>query len=221
MASIAEGMPGALLEAMAAGIPCVATQVGGIPDVLDNGKLGVLIPSEDTDALAEAMINSAKKSKQNSGQITEKARENYVEELLVEQREKKAEVVGYSRAQEEFKEKVDNGEFLTKEQVEQEKQKLKALLDKNYVKKEDGRVYTKEDLEEVVQEVAKSAAKNTKELRGQYEQEKQKRIKAEEEATILRQEKQTSVNKLNEEKESKKEIIKQGLAFYIKLAEEE
>jgi len=75
MASIAEGMPGALLEAMAAGRPCIATKVGGIPDVLDNGELGMLISSKDADALAEAMINSAKESKQNSNQITEKARE--------------------------------------------------------------------------------------------------------------------------------------------------
>ena len=75
MASIAEGMPGALLEAMAAGIPCVATQVGGIPDVLEQGRLGVLVPAANENALAEAMINSVKKSEQNSDQITEKARE--------------------------------------------------------------------------------------------------------------------------------------------------
>jgi len=56
MASVAEGMPGALLEAMASGLPCIATAVGAIPEVLENGRLGVLVPAEDVDALAGAML---------------------------------------------------------------------------------------------------------------------------------------------------------------------
>lgn len=79
MASIAEGMPGALLEAMAAGLPCIATKVGGIPDVLDNGELGMLIPPKDKDALAEAMIQSATQPRQNQSQITEKAKQKISE----------------------------------------------------------------------------------------------------------------------------------------------
>ena len=56
LASIAEGMPGALLEAMAAGVPCISTAVGGIPDVLESGRFGTLVEPGDENALAKAMI---------------------------------------------------------------------------------------------------------------------------------------------------------------------
>src|ERR1700722_14946062 len=52
MSSKSEGLPMALLEAMAVGIPCVATAVGGIPDLLADDK-GLLVPAEDPLALAD------------------------------------------------------------------------------------------------------------------------------------------------------------------------
>jgi len=55
LASVAEGMPRVILEAMAAGVPCVSTAVGGIPEMLDHGRLGLLAPPRNAAELAKAM----------------------------------------------------------------------------------------------------------------------------------------------------------------------
>ena len=56
--SLAEGTPNSVIEAMACGVPVIATNVGGIPDIL-NPECGILIPPRDADALAEAMLTLA------------------------------------------------------------------------------------------------------------------------------------------------------------------
>ena len=56
MTSITEGQPMALLEAMAAGVPCIATEVGGIPGLLKNGA-GLVVPSRDPGAVAQQMMH--------------------------------------------------------------------------------------------------------------------------------------------------------------------
>lgn len=56
LSSASEGLPLALLEYGKAGLPVIATQVGQCPEVLDHGKVGLLVPPGATDQLAEAML---------------------------------------------------------------------------------------------------------------------------------------------------------------------
>jgi glycosyltransferase involved in cell wall biosynthesis len=50
-----EGLPHVVLEAMAAGVPVVATRVGGTPELVKDGDTGMLIPSGDVQALIAAI----------------------------------------------------------------------------------------------------------------------------------------------------------------------
>jgi len=54
--SRSEGFGRANLEAMAFGLPVVSTDVGGIPEVVINGETGILVPSRNPEAIAEAVI---------------------------------------------------------------------------------------------------------------------------------------------------------------------
>jgi L-malate glycosyltransferase len=54
--SRSEGMSNALLEAMGCGLPCVATAVGGTPEVLEDGRTGYIVPSEDWQATANRIL---------------------------------------------------------------------------------------------------------------------------------------------------------------------
>jgi glycosyltransferase involved in cell wall biosynthesis len=54
--SYTEGLPYALLESMAAGVPAVATPVGGIPDIVEDGVHGVFVPVRDAQAIGRALI---------------------------------------------------------------------------------------------------------------------------------------------------------------------
>ena len=56
LASHVEGMPNAILEAMAAGLPVVATRVGGVPEVVVDGQTGLLVPPQDDAAMARALM---------------------------------------------------------------------------------------------------------------------------------------------------------------------
>ncbi|UCB57012.1 MAG: glycosyltransferase family 4 protein [Candidatus Omnitrophota bacterium] len=55
LTSLNEGTPVALIEAQAAGRPCVATNVGGVADVIEEGKGGFLVPSYNIDKFTEAL----------------------------------------------------------------------------------------------------------------------------------------------------------------------
>ncbi|MBU6415150.1 glycosyltransferase family 4 protein [Patescibacteria group bacterium] len=53
--STKEGLPYTLLEAAAAGLPLIGTRVGGIPEIIDDGKNGFLVPPKNSDALTDAI----------------------------------------------------------------------------------------------------------------------------------------------------------------------
>ena len=53
--SWAEGTPNVVLEAIAAARPVVATRVGGIPDVIEDERTGILVPPRDPAALCDAL----------------------------------------------------------------------------------------------------------------------------------------------------------------------
>ena len=55
LASLQEGLPIALIEAMALGLPCIATNVNAIPEAIENGQNGILVPPNDTVQLKEAI----------------------------------------------------------------------------------------------------------------------------------------------------------------------
>lgn len=55
LASFAEGVPVVLMEAMAMEIPCVATRITGVPELIEHGVSGLLVPPADAVALADAV----------------------------------------------------------------------------------------------------------------------------------------------------------------------
>lgn len=56
LSSVTEGLPMTLLEAMAAGLPIVSTDVGGISELVANGETGVLVAPQNPEALGEAIL---------------------------------------------------------------------------------------------------------------------------------------------------------------------
>lgn len=77
-----EGAPVALMEAMAAGVPCVATSSGSVPELLGNGA-GILVPCEDPQALAGALEKLAT-SEDFALDVIARARSRAVEDFNVE-----------------------------------------------------------------------------------------------------------------------------------------
>jgi len=54
--SLAEGVSNTILEAMATGLPVIATRVGGNAELIESGMTGTLVPPANSDALAQAML---------------------------------------------------------------------------------------------------------------------------------------------------------------------
>lgn len=77
LSSIVEGMPNFLLEAMATGVPLVASRVGAVPEILEDGRLGLVVLPQDPEALAAgilAILRSPQEAKRKAGDALLKAR---------------------------------------------------------------------------------------------------------------------------------------------------
>lgn len=83
------------LEAMACGVPIVASRIGGIPDVVKNGKNGLLVPPKDHNALANAIIYLLKNEdiRQKMGREGKKIVKGYTWEKITEAMETVYELV--------------------------------------------------------------------------------------------------------------------------------
>ncbi len=57
LASVKEGFPWALLEAMAARVPSIATRVGAVPEMIPDESCGIVVEPGDSDAIAEAIVH--------------------------------------------------------------------------------------------------------------------------------------------------------------------
>jgi len=71
--SLWEGLPIVLLEALASGMPIIATNVGGNPEVVEDGGGGLVVPPANADALAAAMMRVAGDSQLRAGARTTNA----------------------------------------------------------------------------------------------------------------------------------------------------
>jgi glycosyltransferase involved in cell wall biosynthesis len=57
--SFAEGLPVVLMEAMATGLPVVSTRIAGIPELVQDGVCGLLVPAGRVDSLTQALVRLA------------------------------------------------------------------------------------------------------------------------------------------------------------------
>jgi colanic acid/amylovoran biosynthesis glycosyltransferase len=79
-----EGIPVALMEALASGLPVVATDLSGIPELVRPKETGYLVPGRDAQALCDALID-VRDSWDSAKQMAEKGRELVIKEFQLHQ----------------------------------------------------------------------------------------------------------------------------------------
>jgi len=80
MPSLSEGLGTAALEAAAAQLPIIASNVGGIPDIIEDGKTGLLVPPSNPGALAQA-IRFCYNNREKAGIFGTRARERILKDF--------------------------------------------------------------------------------------------------------------------------------------------
>jgi glycosyltransferase involved in cell wall biosynthesis len=83
MSSLTEGLGSAILEAMATGLPIVATRAGGIPEAVRDGETGLVVPPHDDAALAAGIVRLLQDANLRA-RFGQSGRERVVEEFSVE-----------------------------------------------------------------------------------------------------------------------------------------
>jgi len=89
--SLWEGFGIVLVEAMAAGKPIVATDTSSIPEIVENGNNGFLVPPENSDAIAEALtkiISDAELRKRFGIEGNKIVQEKFTKEKMINEYEK-------------------------------------------------------------------------------------------------------------------------------------
>ncbi|WP_243311804.1 glycosyltransferase [Fundidesulfovibrio agrisoli] len=90
LSSLREGLPNVVLEGMATGLPIAATNVGGIPEVVEQGRTGLLSPARDADALGAnlaALLSDEERRASMGSQARAAALETYSMEAMVRRHE--------------------------------------------------------------------------------------------------------------------------------------
>jgi glycosyltransferase involved in cell wall biosynthesis len=85
LSSLSESLPNAALEAMTMGRPVVATNVGGMPELVVDGETGYLVPSRDTEAMARRILELLRNPERRCamGQAgLERARQHFSSEVI-------------------------------------------------------------------------------------------------------------------------------------------
>lgn len=74
MPSVEEGLPNVVVEAMALGLPVLSTDCGGVPELIEDGKEGWIVPIRDPEAMAEAVVAFSQLSLDKIEEIRKTAR---------------------------------------------------------------------------------------------------------------------------------------------------
>jgi glycosyltransferase involved in cell wall biosynthesis len=90
--SVKEGLPYSILEAMQAGLPIVTTNVGGIPELITNGIEGILVEPQNSDALANAIVNLINNNELGI-KLGEAARSKVLQNFTLEEMIKKTKMI--------------------------------------------------------------------------------------------------------------------------------
>jgi glycosyltransferase involved in cell wall biosynthesis len=83
LSSVSEGLPISILEAMAAGLPIIVTDVGGMPEVLELSGAGKVVPVGNIESLADAIKEYAARRQELAG-LGQRARSCYLQHFRPE-----------------------------------------------------------------------------------------------------------------------------------------